>query len=438
VTPAGVQGACVLALILLAQGAGAAVMRDAARDLPPRPAACREVGAGESLEAALAEAEAGASLCLAPGDHAGPLRFLRRVTLWGPREAVIHSQGHGTTLSVEADGTALLGFSVDGSGGRFDLSDAALRVRADDVRVEGVSVRNALFGILADRSSRLLLRGNEIVGVPGKALGLRGDGIRLWEVRDSRIEGNRLADSRDIVIWYSPGNHTVGNLVERGRYGTHFMYSHDNVVEGNRYVENVVGIFVMYSHGIAVRRNDVIRSEGAAGVGLGLKDSDDIEVTDNRFLGNRIGAFVDSSPLSEENWNEFRGNLFHLGETAISFHGGTARNRFSDNSFRDQHQQVSVDGGGDAREAAWIGNYYDDYAGYDLDGDGVGDLPYELRSFTGALVAREPSLRFFRGSLAIWLIERIGQAVPLFPARTLLVDAQPRMHPAGAGALRAD
>jgi nitrous oxidase accessory protein len=413
-------------------------MRDAAPYAPPRPAACREIGASESLEAALAAAEEGASLCLAPGDYAGPLRILRRVTLWGPREAVIHSQGSGTTLSLEANGAALQGFTVDGSGGRFDLSDAAVRVRADDVRVEGVAVRNALFGILADRSRRLLLRGNEILGRPGTALGLRGDGIRLWEVRDSRIEGNRLADSRDIVIWYSPGNHTIGNLVERGRYGTHFMYSHDNVVEENRYVENVVGIFVMYSHDVAVRRNELVRSEGAAGIGLGLKDSGDIEVTDNRFLGNRIGAFVDSSPLSEDDWNDFRGNLFHLGETAIAFHGSAARNRFSANSFRDHHQQVTVAGGGDAREASWRGNYYDDYAGYDLDGDGVGDLPYELRSFTGALMAREPALLFFRGSLAIWLIERIGHAVPLFPARTLLVDALPRMRPSDPGALRAD
>jgi nitrous oxidase accessory protein len=351
---------------------------------------------------------------------------------------VIHSQGSGTTLSVEADGTALLGFTVDGSGGRFDLADAAVRVRADDVRVEGVAVRNALFGILADRSHRLLLRGNEILGRPGTPLGLRGDGIRLWEVRDSRIEGNRLADSRDIVVWYSPGNHTVGNRVERGRYGTHFMYSHDNVVEENHYVENVVGIFVMYSHNVAVRRNELVRSEGAAGVGLGLKDSGRIEVTGNRFLGNRIGAYIDSSPISMEDWNEFSGNVFHFGETAIAFHGGSARNRFESNSFRDHHQQVSVGGGGDAREAVWRGNYYDDYAGYDLDADGVGDLPYELRSFTGALVAREPRLLLFRGSLALWLIERIGQAVPLFPARTLLVDAQPRMRPFAAGATRAD
>jgi nitrous oxidase accessory protein len=395
---------------------------------PPRPSGCRDV-VPESFAAALDAAQDGASLCLAPGEYAGPLALSRRVTLWGPRDAVIRSQGSGTTLSIEADGSELLGLSLDGSGGRFDLSDAAVRVRADDVRIEGVSIRNALFGILADRSSRLTLRDNEIVGKPGTALGLRGDGIRLWEVRDSRIERNRLADSRDIVVWYSPGNRIAGNRVERGRYGTHFMYSHDNDVEDNHYVANVVGIFVMYSHDVRVRRNEILRSEGAAGVGLGLKDSGRIEVTGNRFLGNRVGAFIDSSPLSEEDHNAFEGNLFHLGETAIMFHGGTARNRFRANSFRDHERQVSVDGGGDARAAEWISNYYDDYAGYDLDGDGTGDLPYELRSFTTSLLSREPALAFFRGSLAIWLIERIGHAVPLFPARTLLVDEQPRMSP---------
>ena len=46
-----------------------------------------------------------------------------------------------------------------------------------------------------------------------------------------------------------------------------------------------------------------------------------------------------------------------------------------------------IEGGGDAADVAWSGNYFDDYAGYDLDRDGIGDVAYELRSFEDDLTA---------------------------------------------------
>ena len=53
-----------------------------------------------------------------------------------------------------------------------------------------------------------------------------------------------------MVVWYSSRNRVAGNSVAGGRYGTHFMYSHDNVVADNRFVGNVVGVFVMYSRAV--------------------------------------------------------------------------------------------------------------------------------------------------------------------------------------------
>lgn len=417
--------------LLAARGGALAPASDAGPPAPLRPRECIEVAAGASLERALGGAAEGAALCLAPGSYAGPLRVTRRATVWGPREAVIRSQGEGTTLSLEAAGSQLLGLTIDGSGGRFDRLDAAIRVAADDVRVEGVAVRGALFGVLADRCRGLALRDNEIDGRTGAALGLRGDGVRLWEVRESQVVGNTLRDGRDMVVWYSPGNRIEGNTVVRGRYGTHLMYSHGSVVEANRYEQNVVGIFVMYSRDVAVRRNLVLRSSGAAGIGLGSKDSTRLDVEGNRFVGNRTGLFLDSSAPVAGETSLFADNEFRLGGVGIALRGIASGNRFRGNRLRDNEVQVSVEGRGDAQAAEWLGNEYDDYAGYDLDGDGVGDLPYELHSLSGELVAREPALSFFRGAPAMWLVERIGRVVPLLTPHTLLVDPAPRLS-AGA------
>ncbi|MBW2212785.1 MAG: right-handed parallel beta-helix repeat-containing protein, partial [Deltaproteobacteria bacterium] len=192
------------------------------------------VAAGTDLQASVDGANDGAALCLEPGSYYGPLTVARSVEIWGPRDAVIRSSGEGTTIEMEADGCALLGVTVDGSGGRFDTLDAAVHVVADDVRVQG-------------KANRATIVDNVIQGPDEGPLGLRGDGIRLWETRDSEIRNNQVIGCRDLVVWYSSRNKLIGNAVVRGRYGTHFMYSHGNEVEGNRYIDNVVGIFIMYS-----------------------------------------------------------------------------------------------------------------------------------------------------------------------------------------------
>ncbi|MBZ4415001.1 nitrous oxide reductase family maturation protein NosD [Myxococcus sp. RHSTA-1-4] len=396
---------------------------------PARPTGCRPVEAGTAVQPLLDTARAGDALCLAPGTYPGPLRLPPHVTLWGPRGAVVRSSGEGTTVRVEGEGARLLGLTVDGSGGRFDTLDAAVHVRGHGALVEGVTVRNAVFGILVERTEGVTVRGNHVVGSGGAALGMRGDAIRLWETKHSRVEDNLVEAGRDVVVWYSSHNAVRRNTVTGGRYGTHFMYSHDNVVEDNRYAGNEVGIFVMYSRGIALRRNVLAGATGAAGIGLGLKESGNVTAVDNLLVHNTVGLYLDTSPLQEGDTNLFEGNHFRLGDVGVVFHSSERRNTFSANSFRDNHAQVQVEGGGDALAVEWRGNDFDDYAGYDLDADGVGDVPYELRSLSGDLVARYPDLAFFRGSPTLSLVRAAGELLPLFSPKPVMRDAAPRMAP---------
>ncbi|MGH7338872.1 MAG: nitrous oxide reductase family maturation protein NosD, partial [Candidatus Rokuibacteriota bacterium] len=337
------------------------------------------------------------------------------------------SSGEGTTVRLEGGGAQLLGMTIDGSGGRFDLLDAAVHVAGRGARVEGVRVQEATFGILVERASQAVVRDNEISGDPERTLGLRGDGIRLWECYDSVVEGNVLEHSRDMVLWYASRNRIARNRVRGGRYGAHLMYSHENQIAGNEFVGNTTGLFVMYSRDVVVRDNVFADSGGAAGIGLGLKESGNLEVRGNLFVHNSVGLYVDASPLWPDDRNLFEANAFRLNGKAVSFLGRARGNRFAGNSFRDSQIQVEVSGG-HAREAEWHGNYFDDYAGYDLDADGRGDLPYELRSLAQDLVAAAPSLAFFRGTPALALAEAIGRIVPLFEPRLILVDPAPRME----------
>lgn len=404
---------------------------------PSRPADCRAVSGGD-LQAALDAAPDGASLCLAPGVYAGPVTIERGLALWGPPDAVIRSSGEGTTVRLRGAGAALLGLGVDGSGGRFELLDAAVHVSGEGARVEGVRIRNAVFGILVERASGALVRDNEVVGDPETPFGLRGDAIRLWEVYDSRVEHNLVRDGRDVVLWYSSRNQVYRNRVQGGRYGAHLMFSHATELRANEFVGNVTGLFVMYSRDAQIVDNVFADSRGAAGIGLGLKESGNLHISGNQLIHNNTGLYVDTSPLWPDDRNVISGNQFRLNSVGVSFLGRAEGNELRGNVFRDNQTQVAVDGRGDAREASWSGNEFDDYAGYDLDGDGIGDLPYELRSLSSDLVAEAPALAFFRGTPALALAEAIGRIVPLFEPRLILVDPAPRLAPGPLQASRAD
>lgn len=394
----------------------------ASTPVPPAPAECRHVAAGESLQAAI-DSDATA-LCLEPGRYAGPVRIGRAVTVWGPRDAVI--AGGGTIVQMSAG--QLLGVTVNGHGGSFDALDAAVKVTGADVRVEGVEITDAAYGILVEKSERVAVIGNHVHGDRETALGLRGDTIRLWETRDSVVDGNLVEDGRDVVVWYSRSNHIEHNRILRGRYGAHFMYSHDNVVRGNELRGGVVGIFAMYSRGLDIEDNTIVDAAGAAGMGIGLKESGNLVVARNTLVHDEVGLYIDTSPLQLGDTLAITSNTLALDQVGLVFHASGHRMQIADNDFADNETQVRVDGGGNATDVDWHGNYFDDYAGYDLDNDGVGDISYELRSASGQLISQHGDVALFRGTPALALVDAASHLDPLFQPELVLADPRPRME----------
>lgn len=398
----------------------------ATRRLAP-PARCTPVPANAPLGSLLAAAQAGEHLCLADGVWVGAFVVPADVGLYGSARAVLRSSGVGTTVLLH-DRASLRGVTIDGSGGRFDVMDAAVKINGTEIVVEGVTIEHSAFGILAEKSSRVVIRDNVVHGLGGPALGMRGDGIRLWETNDSLVEGNQVDGVRDCVVWYSSRNTVRNNRIADSRYGVHFMYSHFNTLEGNQFFNNEVGMFAMYSRNLTATGNEMLYSRGAAGIGIGVKESGNLVVRNNLLAHNTQGIFIDSSPINLGDRNVFEDNTIRLSDIGVGFLSSQKDNVFRHNVLRDNTAQVRVDGGGDAMQIEWIENEWGDYAGYDLDRDGLGDLPYELRDLSDALAAKHPDLQFLRGTPALALVSLAGEVVPLFAPKPILRDAHPRFY----------
>ena len=72
------------------------------------------------------------------------------------------------------------------------------------------------------------------------------------------------------------------------------------------------------------------------------------------------------------------------------------------------------------------GNYWGDYLGWDQDGDGFGDRPYRLDSFTASLIHRFPAAVLLVRSPALELLSHLEQTLPILRVPTI-IDNRPRI-----------
>jgi len=349
----------------------------------------------------------------------------------GSSGAIFDGLGKDTVIEVLAEHVTIRNCTIRGSGESVVGDPAAIRVVAANATVESNTIEDALFGIDFREAPNGIIRNNTITGKdlePGR----RGDGIRLWWSHAGIVEGNSIKGSRDIVFWYSEDLRILRNTVSDSRYGLHFMYSHNTVLEGNNLYRNSVGVYLMYSNNITLLENRMLNNRGASGYGIGIKDCDDITIKGNALLANRIGVYLDNSPSSVDSTGLVESNIIAFNEVGLLATPITHNNIITNNGFVENEQTAATHGRGRLVSNTFaldgVGNYWSDYAGFDLDGDGIGDTAYEPRSLFGAMLAKEPNLRLFIHSPAQQAIEFTARALPELKPEPTLIDPSPLIY----------
>ena len=377
-----------------------------------------------SFQALVDAAPAGSTLKPQPGDYAGPVRLSKPLNIEGGGQVVIDGGGKGTVFVLETDGATLRGVHLKGSGDSHDTDDACLNVRGHRNTLENLVIDDCLFGIDLKQSNENIVKGNRIRSKPFE-LGVRGDGLRLWYSMKNRIEGNEIVDSRDMVAWYSNGNLFANNVGKRSRYSIHFMFANNNEVVGNRFYDNAVGIYLMYTEGVNVRNNVISHATGAAGMGIGFKEASDAIIEGNEIIYCAVGVGSDLSPFQPDTKIEMRNNRFAFNGIGIQFTSELGGNIMTNNVFEGNLTQIAYSGRAAVERNEWHGNYWDDYQGFDRNGDGVGDTPYELYAFADRLWMEIPFARFFLNAPAMETLDFLERLAPFSSPELLLKDEAP-------------
>ena len=394
--------------------------------------------AAERLQALVDATPEGGEIVLEAGKvYEGPVVIDHPVVIDGQGSAVIDGGSVGTVVTIAADGVTLKNLTIRNSGRLHNSLDAGLKVKGNYNVVRDVRIENCLFGIDLSQASSNVFRRNYISS-KAMPLEMRGDSVRIWYSNDNLFEENHVEHARDIVIWYSKGNVMRGNRIQHGRYGIHFMYANANEVVGNEISDCVVGVFLMYANDITIRDNQILRAWGAAGMGIGFKETSGAVIEDNLILGNAIGIYLDPSPWEPDKTNEFHRNEISYNGIGVQFHTEWQGNHFSENNFRSNFTQISVRGRGNALKESWEGNHWDDFAGFDHDGDGIGDTPYEIYNYADRLWMDLPPAAFFRGGFALAALDFVERLAPFTEPELLVREARPVVHRIDHAAARAE
>lgn len=216
-------------------------------------------------------------------------------------------------------------------------------------------------GIAAYTSENLTIKDNSFPGVHSEYSGVVGVGIygmRSFS-RNVDISGNTLAGGRydDGIIVRHSFNIGISDNVLKGGHGISIDNSNHCAVTKN-VVENCSFGVAIHGHFNTITENNCTRSK-STGIFLGL-DSANNTIHKNICTEN-----------GEEIVQGWEGGISLLGTTS---HNNVTWNRLIDNIRN---------GLDDGEDNLFQYNYWSDYNGTDGDGDGIGDVPYEIPGAAG-------------------------------------------------------
>ncbi|MFT5662121.1 MAG: nitrous oxidase accessory protein [Sulfurimonas sp.] len=379
------------------------------------------------LQDAIDKAPSGSILKLPAGIYKGNIYINKPLTIVGKEDGVIiDGGGSGTVITTKGSFITLKNLKIIGSGDRHDKVDAAISMEdGSQCEVSDCIIEDCLFGIDMKMMNNSILSNNKISS-KDLELGLRGDGIRIWYSHDNIIKGNSLKKSRDMVVWYSHGNEILENFGEYGRYSLHFMYAGKNIVKNNYYQFNSVGIFFMYSKDTIAIGNTIKSSLGATGMGIGLKDVSNFTLKDNTIIYCAQGIYIDRSPFEPDTHNWILDNKILYNAEAIHFHSMSENNILKNNAIVGNIEDIINDSrGSKTNENEIVGNYWDNYEGFDRDGDNIGDTPHKVYQYADQLWVYNPEVKFFYGSPVISMLNFLAKLAPFTSPIFLLEDEKP-------------
>jgi parallel beta-helix repeat protein len=254
----------------------------------------------------------------------------KRIDLIGEhaKGTIIDGGGSSDVIYISNDSINISKFTITNSGGS-PIGYAAIRILSNDCNISYNIIKNNYHGIYCYHSSSNTIYKNQIVDNNDSA------GVILLNSSKNKIRNNQIINNfNGVQIDRSSYNNISKNNITENQRGILVYYSSHNTISKNLIENNNYGIRLLYSssvHGYTSYNNIFENTvEKNKYVGLETDNASDNLIFHNNFINNQETNARDSS---KNTWDD-------------GYPSG--------------------------------GNYWDDYYGEDNDGDGIGDIPYNI------------------------------------------------------------
>ena len=374
------------------------------------------------LADAIASSQVGDTILVSAGIYQEyELLVDHQLTLIGVNDPVIDGLGKGEILRITADYVSVEGFTFQGAG--LSHLDENAAIRFEEAHYGSITANTFLdnfFAIYLSKSSHCTIENNVIRGL-AKTESRSGNAIHLWYCTDVVIDNNDVEGHRDgIYLEFVENCEIMNNRSNRNlRYGLHFMYSNHNQYHHNVFEDNGAGVAVMYSRHVDMWENRFSMNWGSSAYGLLLKDIYDSTILDNSFYQNTIGLYSEACNRVSIERNSFEQNGWAVKVMANSMDNVFVGNDFISNTFdvsTNSRQNFNL----------FSKNYWSRYRGYDMDRDGIGDVPFRpVKLYSLIIEKNEPALMLMR-SIFVDILDSAESYLPILTPATL-IDEQPLM-----------
>jgi len=347
------------------------------------------------------------------------------LTLLGEDFPVVDGEEQGEIIRIESDNVTVDGLFIINVGTSYTSDYAAIRVvQSENFLIQNVVLEKLFFGIYLEKSNNGKVYHNKIIGDAVDEYN-SGNGIQLWYSKNVEVDRNIVQGVRDGIYLEFSDNITINDnqSTDNLRYGLHFMFSNDDVYTNNTFENNGAGVAVMFSKRIKMFNNVFRKNWGTAAFGMLLKEINDAEISGNTFEENTIGINIEGS-----NRIVYKNNNFINNGWAVKVLGACYTNAFTNNNFLYNSFDISYNS--KLNDNVFDQNYWSDYTGYDLDKNGIGDVPYRPVKLFSYIVNRTPETIVLLRSLFMDIIDFSEKVSPVFTPDNLL-DARPLMRKVG-------
>lgn len=376
----------------------------------------------KTIREAIQEASDGDTIVVKKGIYKeANLKIDKSITLIGEDHPTIDGEQKGEIITIGADNVTLDGFKIINVGVSYTTDYAAVRVvRSEGFTIQNLELEKLFFGIYLQKSNNGKVLNNTVRGEAVTEFN-SGNAIHLWYCSNVEVRGNDVRNVRDgIYLEFSDQITIIDNFSKNNvRYGLHFMFSNDNSVTNNQFETNGAGIALMFSKFMDVEHNIITKNWGTASYGLLLKEVNDVNLKNNVFKENTVGITVEGSNRLVYANNDFISNGYALIVKGACYDNQIIANNFLYNSF-------DISYNGRIHDNKFDNNFWSNYTGYDLDKDGIGDVPYRPVKLFSYIVNRTPEAIILLRSLFIDIIDFSEKVSPVFTPDDLM-DENPRM-----------